>query len=116
MIIIDNATVSVVATYDEPTLNQDGTALADLAATEVEYRLGNSAVEVLEPIQAASSPTGGGHVSKTFILPAPAGQLTKFTFNVFAIDASGLKSPVSADVVFTVDRVAPAAPSGFSIA
>ena len=116
MTIIDATTVSVIATYDEPTLNQDGTPLTDLAYTEVEYQLGASPSEILEPRQPASKVTGGGHiVSAPLVLPAPSGVSTTFTFNVFAVDLTNNRGPASPSVVSVIDRVGPAAPASFTI-
>jgi hypothetical protein len=116
MTIIDDKTVSVTATYDEPTTNQDGTPLTDLAYTEVEFRVGTNPAETLEPKAPASAPTGGGHiVSAPFILQAPAGAVTVFTFDVFAVDTAGNRSPVSATVTETVDRIGPSAPQNFTV-
>lgn len=116
MRIIDDLTYEISAAYTEPSISQDGQPLTDLAYTELEYRIGASPVEVLEPRQLATSPNGGGQIASKFTVPAPTGVVTTLTFNVFAVDLAGNRSPLSADVVVVIDRVGPAAPTGFTIA
>lgn len=55
MRIIDDLTYEISAAYTEPSISQDGQPLTDLAYTELEYRIGASPVEVLEPRQLATS-------------------------------------------------------------
>jgi len=114
MIIVDNNSVSLQATYDEPTVSQDGSALTDLAYTLVEYTIGG-APAVLGPHIPASKPSGGGHITTTVIVPAPAGSKTTFLFDVFAVDLTGNKGKVSSSVSSVVDRVGPDAPINFTI-
>lgn len=114
MIIIDNATVSEVATFDEPTTSQDGSAITDLAYTVVEYSIGGAA-PVVGPHIPASKPTGGGHITTTVIIPAPAGAKTTFSFDVFAVDLTGNKGTATASVQSVIDRVGPSAPTNFTI-
>jgi hypothetical protein len=115
MKIIDNSTVSVDATYDEPTLDSTGTPLLDLAYTSVYYKV-DAAPVVVGAKTTASKPSGGGKVVTTLIIPAPAGAITKVDFRVSATDFVGNESAMSPVVPFTIERLAPAVPTNFIIA
>lgn len=116
MRIVDDQTVEVSASFDEPVASADGSALGDLAYHNVWYRYSTNP-PVKGPQLPASSPSGGGKVlNAPLLVPAPAGQRTPLEFWVRSVDLSGNMSPESTHVVFDVDRVAPAAPSNFMIA
>jgi len=115
MIIIDQNTVSEVATYTEPITSQDGSPLADLAYTYVEYHVGTNP-PVLGPHVPATKPSGGGNITTTVIFNAPAGVQTTVIADVKAVDLNGNTSSASNSVTSVIDRVAPAAPTGFTLA
>ena len=63
--------------YNEPTLNEDGTPLDDLAATRLYYQIpGQSAV--MARSVAASAPTGGGQRTETLTVPVTAPATVSF--------------------------------------
>lgn len=114
MRLIDANTVELDAIFDEPTLSVDGTALDDL-----DY----STIYITTPVGTIKSPviqetkaTGGGHVDSKFVVNAPANAKTVFSFSMTSTDVKGNEGPHTASVPFTVDRIAPAAPSNFTIA
>lgn len=115
MKIIDKATVSIEASWTEPTVNADGSPLLDLAYSSVYYQVGNGPVVVGAKLP-ATKPTGGGAVSTTLIIPAAAGAITLLTFTASETDLDGNESPKTSPVVFKVERVAPAEPVSFSVA
>ena len=115
MRVIDQATVSVEALYNEPAVNVDGSPLADLAYTSVYYKAnGGSTVEGVKI--PASKPAGGGGVQVTLLVPAPVNTRTMLDFWVTGTDTHGNVGPESTHVAFEVERISPAAPTGFSIA
>lgn len=114
MRVIDNATVEVTATYNEPAKSQDGSPLTDLAYTSIFYRVGTGPA-VAAAVTPASATTGGGAIVRPLIVPAPVGARTSFSFWATATDTSGNVSS-QATATFEVERFAPEAPSNFTIA
>jgi hypothetical protein len=111
MIIVDANTVSVVATFTEPSQQSDGSPLTNLAFCSVVDMTDNITTKVT-----ASSPNGGGKMSVTIPLTAADGTSKVFSFEMNATDLKGSTSKFSAVVPFTVNRLAPMAPSSFTIA
>lgn len=99
----------VTATYTEPALNADGSALVDLDHTSVYYRIG-TAEPVKGPAVPASAPAGGGAITTQVNVPVAAGQEADVDFWATATDASGNESVPSATVRVRIDRLAPAPP------
>lgn len=103
------------AQYTEPTTNTDSSALDDLAATNVHWRLCPtsgvcSAAFTVEANVPASAPTGGGVKTTTFTVPVAVGQQANVEAYVTAVDLSGNTSPDSTHVTKRVDRLSPSAP------
>lgn len=115
MIIVDAATVRVAGQYTEPVIDQDGGPLADLAYTNVYYKIGaNPAVRGAQT--PATAPTGGGVIDTTLLVPVAQGQRVNVGFWVTATDVVGLEGPATDTITLSVDRVAPGKPTGFTIA
>lgn len=114
MRIIDAQTVSLDVQWTEPTLNSDGSALVDLAYSSVYYSTLNGPLVVGAKLP-ATVVTGGGTIQTTLIVPAPAGAVTPFKFQVSATDLSGNESVKTDAVFFTIERLAPSAPLGFIV-
>lgn len=105
----------MTAAYTEPTTNTDGSALDDLSATNVRWRLCPtsgpcSSAFTTEPAVPASSPTGGGSKTTTFTVPVAPGQQANVEAYVTASDTSGNVSPDSTHVTRRVDRLSPSSP------
>lgn len=115
MILVDQSTAQLSATYDEPTASQDGSTLGDLAYTNIYYQIG-SQPPVRVPQVPATKLTGGGKIATTVLVPASAGSRTSVQLWVTATDNTGNESLPSTKQTFVVDRVAPSAPSSFSVA
>lgn len=113
-------TSDVTFSVTEPTQNTDGSALTNLAKTRIDYTtstpLGNTLAMVEIP---ASSPTGGGTVTKLVAVPVGAGQQGTVTATAKAVNVNNLMSPVSNTATKTIDRraetLAPAAPTNLGI-
>ena len=126
MKLIDQATAQVEASYDEPSLQEDGSPLVDLAYTSVYYSpvLGPILVgqaPTLGPVVVgakvnASAVTGGGSIATTLIVPAPTGTTSTFAFQASATDLTGTESAKTPAVFFVIDRVSPATPRSFTVA
>lgn len=122
MRIIDNSTVEVTATYDEPTKDSDSTPLVatdnppllDLAYTSIFYKVTGGAT-VAAGKQTATAPTGGGKITATLVIPAPVNQKTAFDFWVTSTDLAG-NTQGETHASLSVDRMAPLPPSSFTIA
>ena len=115
MVVIDKDTISEVATYTEPSTEADGSALMDLAFTSVFYQIGAQPPVKFVDVP-ASSPQGGKVQTVVVKVPIPAGKKFSVTFHVTATDAIGLESEASPSLTLSVDRVAPSAPTNFTIA
>ena len=95
--------------YTEPTTNANGSALTDLAKTNVYYQIpGQSAVK--GPNVPASALTGGGTITTSVTVPLVAGQEADVTFWVTASDTSGNESARSPETVERIDRLSPNPP------
>ena len=106
----DNNTASFIASFTEPAV----TTGAPLAYYYIEYSEDGAAVVPLAHIPAA--PAGGETKTNiTVIVPAPVGQTHTYDFTAVAVDVNGTPSPPSNDVKITVNRVAPLAPTNFTI-
>lgn len=80
-------------TYTEPTTNEDGSPVTDLAATQVWGDLHNTGPVLLHE-EPATAPAGGGTVEVTVTLPeAPTRK--DVPFFAVALDAAGLRSWLS---------------------
>lgn len=115
MVIVDASTVRVDGSYREPVVDQDGGPLTDLAYTNVYYKI-NTAPSVRGPQVTASNTRGGGTINTSLLVPVSAGQKVNVGFWVTATDLSGLEGPATATIILSVDRIAPGAPTNFTIA
>lgn len=114
MIVVDASTVKLTASYVESSQDADGTALTDLAYTNVYYQIG-SAPPVRGPQVPASAPSGGGTISTTILVPVAAGSKATITAWVTETDTLGNESAPSTTVTLSVDRLLPKAPTNFTI-
>jgi len=119
MVIVDNATVRVDAEYTEPTVDVDGGPIEDLAFTTIHYRINGGVTEVAQDVL-ASSPTGGGVIQTSLLLPIAKGFKAVVDFWITATDTAGLEGPATQVETLTIDRVvvnvAPGAPTSFTVA
>ena len=115
MIFIDANTISEVASYNEPSTQADGSPLTDLAFTSVFYQI-DTAPSVKVADVPASSPSGGRAQTVVMRVPIPVGNSVVVSFHVTATDISGLESLSSPVLTLHVDRLAPSAPTNFTIA
>lgn len=115
MRIIDKQTASVDARWTEPTTNSDGTPLTDLAYSSVYYSV-NNGPKIVGAKVSATKPQGGGTLTTTIIVPAPEGVITVLSMSASATDLAGNESAPTAPAQITIERVAPAVPTGFTIA
>jgi len=97
------------ADYKEPTLNKDGSPLADLGETRVYYQaVGKSpAIGLTVP---ASSVHGGQTVSGDVLVPIVADQEADINFWATALDRTGNESAPSPTIQRRVDRLSPGSP------
>lgn len=115
MVIIDQSTVRVDGAYTEPKTETDGSQLTDLAYTNVYYKIGSNPA-VRGPQVPASNTNGGGVINTSLLVPIATGMKVNVGFWVTATDISGLEGPPTATITLLADRVAPSAPTGFTIA
>lgn len=115
MVIVDASTVRVDGSYTEPQTETDNSQLTDLAYTNVYYRIGSNPA-VRGPQVPASNTNGGGVINTSLLVPVSTGQKVNVGFWVTATDLSGLEGPATPTITLQVDRVAPSAPTGFTIA
>lgn len=115
MVIVDASTVRVEGQYTEPAVDADGGPIIDLAYTNVYYKIGSSPA-VRGPQVPATSPAGGGVIDTTLLVPVAANQRVTIAFWVTATDLVGIESAPTQTINLTIDRVAPGAPTGFTIA
>ena len=107
----DNNTAQFVGSFVEPPVATG----AQLAYYFIQYSEDGGTPVPLAHIPAA--PAGNETKSGvTVIVPAPIGQLHSYDFTAVAVDVNGQQSPPSNDVKITVNRVAPLAPTNFTIA
>ncbi len=114
MVIVDANTVRVSGSFVEPIVDADGGALEDLTSTTLHYTLNNGTPVKVN--RAASGVSGGGTVNVSVDIPLALSERVRFEAWVTATDAAGLESVPSDSVVLNLDRVAPGAPTNFSIA
>lgn len=110
----------VTATMDEPTMNvenSDGvvTPLTDLKETWITYEiqddvLGGMGEVVCGERIPATSPSGGGAVSTSCVVPVTPNSETDVVFRGYAIDTSGNESDPTPEVVKRFDSLRPEAP------
>lgn len=115
MVLIDNNTVRMSATFTEPSLNADGSPLTDLARTTIYVKIGTNPAASVVTVP-ASQPSGGGNIATTFLVAAQNGSKTTFNAWVTATDLTGNESSPSVSVTFEIDRVGPVAPVDFLLA
>lgn len=114
MVLIDNSTVRLDATFIEPDKNADGTTLTDLARCTIYVKIGAGAPASVATIN-ASKPAGGGTMATTILVPASNGAKTSLTAWVTATDLSGNESAASTSVMFVIDRIGPDVPVTFTL-
>lgn len=105
----------LTVTYAEPTTNTDGSALNDLARTNVHYRICPTSGACASPYTvgpnvAATASTGGGAITTTVTVPVGPGQEANVEVFATATDTTGNVSPESTHVTKRVDRLSPSAP------
>lgn len=98
----------VTVEYDEPTTNEDGSALSDLQKTTVFYDMGGGTVKASDV--PATSVSGGGHITEKVTVPVTSGQERDVQFWVTAMDLSQNESQKSEIKIIRIDRLPPAAP------
>jgi len=118
LVIVDENTVKLVASYVESTLNVDGTPV-QLAHTNI-YVSVNSAPPVKGADIPATSVNGGGTVTVDVAIPAANGVATAVLAYSTETTVQGVEGSHSNFVTYTVDRkpvapVVPAAPTGFTL-
>ena len=99
---------NIQLTFTEPTTNADGTPLNDLAKVEITADSGQGPVVVASV--PASSPTGGVEQTAQFTVATVDGTTQDVTIVGYAFDIRNNKSLPSAEVVLTIDLLAPAPP------
>ncbi len=114
MRFVDNNTVEVQADFFEPVKNTDGSALNDLDYSSV-YIISPAGTIKSSAIQ-ESAATGGGAKSVKLLVNAPAGVKTTLKFAASSTDTSGNEGPLTPEVTLIIDRIGPAAPTGFIVA
>lgn len=100
--------VEVTVTYQEPSVNSDGSPLSDLDHTTVYHNFGGPKVEAARV--PATLPVGGGTVTQTITIQVPESTEADVEIWATATDTSGNESAESARVVKRIDRLAPGAP------
>lgn len=101
----------IVVTYNEPTVNADGSAIADLAYTTTYYQIGTGTAVKVSPDVKASSVKGGGAVSTKATIPIGPGIEANVTVWATATDLSGNESTKSQSVTKRIDRLPPGPPN-----
>ena len=99
---------NVTLTSDEPTTNENGTVLNDLAKIQFYYRLADDVWMSCGTAQ-ATSPQGGGSVTTPCLLPDDLQEDVDFKAN--ACDTTGNCSVDSEIATEYIDTVAPSKPS-----
>lgn len=114
MKIRDISTVELDLTFTEPSVNSDGSPLLDLAFSTIYLVTPDAKLKVLAI--PASGVAGGKVQNAPVVVNAPAGQKTDLLFEVTSTDVAGNESLPDVAILITVDRIAPAAPLGFTVA
>jgi hypothetical protein len=89
--------------YDEPTVNADGSALTNLAKTSIWCEIPSEQPEQLVFDEAATQPTGGGHVVRVLIVSALSHRDT-VTCRATATNQVGAQSAYSEPVTGRVGK------------
>ena len=110
MKIVDANTVSVVGSFNEPPV----TTGAPLSYYYIGYTVNGGSL-IAGPHIPAAAVGGDTETGLTLIVPAPAGSVTNFIFDAFAVDVNGVTSAPSNSVSLAVNRVAPLPPVNFTI-
>ena len=105
-IVVNQTGAEISVLYTEPALNADGTSLTDLHHTYITYDIGDGPVTATTV--PATTPTGGGKVETTFIIPIEIGTEKDATFHAIAVDNVGNESEPSDPIVRRIDLLAPA--------
>ncbi len=87
---VSAAKPTVTVSYTEPTLDQAGGLLKDLAKTTIYYDVGNGRIPIKEV--PASQPTGGGKILQTISVPVQGDQDTVVRICVTATNQRGGES------------------------
>lgn len=106
-----NATLTgseVTLTYQEPSTNEDGSPLSDLAHTSIYFSLDGVISKVMDV--PATSPNGGGNVEKKFVVPIGEKKEATVILWATASDLTGNEGPKSTEVTVRIDHLAPNAP------
>lgn len=114
MRIVDNNTVELGFSFTEPDKSTDGSALTDLDYSTL-YII-TPAGTIKAPAIQESSASGGADRTATVLVDAPMNAKTSLRFAMTSTDTAGNEGPRTPERAVTIDRIAPEAPSGFSIA
>lgn len=114
MRIVDANTVELDATFTEPTVSSDGSPLTDLDYSTI-YII-TPAGTLKAPAIQESAATGGGVRAVKLLVDAPSNAKTTLRFAASSTDTAGNEGPRTAEVTVVIDRIAPAAPSSFTVA
>lgn len=90
---VSAAKPTVTVVYTEPTVNQAGNPLKELAKTTIYYDLGTGRTLAREV--PSTKPTGGGQISQIITVPAPHQQETVVRICVTATDRHGNESAMT---------------------
>lgn len=113
MRLIDANTVELEATFTEPTKSTDGSVLDDLDYSTIHIVTPAGTIKL--PVQ-ESSAAGGQDLRANVQVNAPANTKTALKFYMTSTDIKGNEGPKGPELLYTVDRVAPEAPTSFTIA
>ena len=111
---VQAAPLTFAVTYTEPTKNADGSALNDLAETQVFYAVDGGAPVAVPPVP-ATGPTGGQLVEQMILIDLTVGASHIVSVFARAKDTFGNESADSNTDSTTVDFLAPGAPQGTTI-
>lgn len=95
--------------YTEPTTNENGTPLTDLAKTTIYYDIGAGPVKAVDV--PATAPTGGGAISQVITVTIAENTEVDVQIWATATDLSGNESEKSAIATVRVDSLPPNAPT-----
>lgn len=97
--------VLLTLTAQEPTTNEDGSPLRDLASVKWQFESwGDVVVSPSVAAVPASSPTGGQHVQTTVKIPCVAGQRCTVQTQPYAVNATGEESEFGNALTYTINR------------
>ena len=89
--VVDSTNPRIFLTYQEPTHQRNGERLETLSHTTIYYDIGGGTVEYSK--RSASSPSGGGTVESTIILPLNPGETVTAQVCVTASNSAGESPP-----------------------